>query len=57
MQTITSPGDIKEQYKYGIEKTREDRSRSFDWIKNEIETAINLINQFDKIYVLGGLGS
>ncbi len=57
MQTINIPDDIKEQYKYAIEKAREDRPRYFDWIKNEIETAINLINQFDKIYVIGGLGS
>lgn len=57
MQKINIPDDIKEQYKYAIEKAREDRPRYFDWIKNEIETAINLINQFDKIYVIGGLGS
>jgi hypothetical protein len=57
MQTINIPDDIKAQYKYAIEKAREDRPRYFDWIKNEIEIAINLINQFDKIFVLGGLGS
>lgn len=57
MQTINIPDDIKEQYKYAIEKAREDRPRYFDWIKNEIEVAINLINQFDKIFVIGGLGS
>jgi len=57
METINIPDDIKEKYKYAIEKAREDRPRYFEWIKNEIETTINLINQFDKIYVIGGLGS
>lgn len=57
MQTINIPDDIKEKYKYAIEKAREDRPRYFDWIKSEIEIAINLINQFDKIYVIGGLGA
>jgi len=57
MHTINIPDDIKEQYRYAIEKAREDRPRYFEWIKNEIETAINLINQFDKIFVIGGLGS
>lgn len=57
MHTINIPDDIKEQYRYAIEKAREDRPRYFNWIKNEIETAINLINQFDKIYVIGGLGA
>ncbi|MBX3163798.1 MAG: hypothetical protein KF900_04910 [Bacteroidetes bacterium] len=57
MHTLNIPNDIKEQYKYAIEKAREDRDRYLNWIKNEIETAITLINKFDKIYVLGGLGS
>lgn len=57
MHTLSYPEDIKEQYRYAIEKAREDRDRYFNWIKNEIETAIKLINKFDKIYVLGGLGS
>ena len=57
MHTLSYPEDIKEQYKFAIEKAREDRDRYFNWIKNEIETAITLINKFDKIYVLGGLGS
>lgn len=57
MHTLNFPTEIREQYRYAIEKAREDRERYFDWIKNEIEIAINLINKFDKIYVLGGLGS
>ena len=56
MQAVNIPEDIKEQYKFAIEKAREDRPRYFDWIKAEIETAINLINKFDKKFVLGGLG-
>lgn len=57
METFNFPEELKEQYKYAIEKAREDRDRYFDWIKREIETAITLINKFDKNYVLGGLGS
>jgi len=57
MHTINIPDDLKAQYRYAIEKAREDRPRYFEWIKNEIEIAINLINQYDKIYVIGGLGS
>ena len=57
MHTINIPDDIKEKYRYAIEKAREERPRYFEWIKNEIETAITLINKFDKIYVIGGLGS
>jgi effector-binding domain-containing protein len=57
MHTSYIPDDIIESYRYAIEKAREDRPRYFEWIKNEIETAITLINQFDKIYVIGGLGS
>lgn len=57
MHSTTLPEDIKVQYKYAIEQARKDPSRFINWIKNEIETAIALINKFDKIYVLGGLGS
>ncbi len=57
MHTFQLPEDIKQKYRYAIEKAREDRPRYFEWIKNEIETVIDLINQFDKKYILGGLGS
>lgn len=57
MQTFNIPDEIKEQYRYAIDKAREDRPRYFEWIKNEIETLINLIEKFDKKYVLGGLGA
>jgi hypothetical protein len=55
MFTKIIPEEIKEQYRYAIEKSREDRPRYLNWLNEEIETAINLINQFDKIYVLGGI--
>lgn len=57
MQTFSIPDEVKENYRYAIAKAREDRQRYFDWIKDEIETLIKLINNFDKVYVLGGLGS
>jgi hypothetical protein len=57
MQTFSFPEDMKENYRFAISKAREDRPRYFNWIKDEIETLIKLINNFDKIYVLGGLGS
>lgn len=57
MQKIGIPEEYKEQYKYAIDKAREDRPRYFEWLKNEIEIAIELINKFDKKYVLGGLGA
>jgi hypothetical protein len=43
MHAMNIPDDIREQYRYAIKKAREDRPRYFDWIKNEIETVINLI--------------
>jgi hypothetical protein len=36
---------------------QKDRPRYLDWIKTEIEALITAINKFDKIYVLGGLGT
>jgi hypothetical protein len=57
MQTFSIPDEIKENYRYAIAKAREDRQRYFDWIKDEIDTLIKLINSFDKVYILGGLGS
>ena len=57
MQTFSIPEEIKENYRYAISKAKEDRPRYFNWIKDEIQILIKLINKFDKIYVLGGLGS
>ena len=57
MHSINIPEDIKEEFRYAIERAREGRPLFFERIKNEIETAITLINKFDKIYVIGGLAS
>jgi hypothetical protein len=51
------PDDVKESFKFAFEQASKDRERYFSWIKDEIEIAINLIEKFDKIYVLGGLGA
>lgn len=48
--------EIKEQYKYAINKAREERDKYFDWIRAEIDKAIKLITSYDTIYVLGSLG-
>jgi len=47
----------KQRWKYAFEQARNDRERYFNWLKEEINLAIQLINKYDKIYVLGGLGS
>ncbi|MES2543696.1 MAG: hypothetical protein V4548_02340 [Bacteroidota bacterium] len=49
--------EFKAQWKYAMEQAKADRERYFNWIKEEINLAILLINKYDKIYVLGGLGS
>ncbi len=49
--------EIKEQWRYAFDQARADRERYFNWIKDEITIAIKLINNFDKVYVLGGLGA
>lgn len=51
------PDEVKEGYRHAINEIRKDRQRYFSWIKNEIEIAIELINKFDKNYILGGLGA
>ncbi len=51
------PEDLKEAFKFAFEQASNDRERYFNWIKDEIEIAINLIEKFDKIYVLAGLGA
>ena len=48
--------EFKAQWKYAVEQAKADRERYFNWIKDEINLAISLINKYDKIYVLGGLG-
>ena len=49
--------EIKQQWRYAFEQARADRERYFNWIKEEIKIAVDLINRYDKIFVLGGLGS
>ncbi len=47
----------KQRWKSAFELARADRERYFNWLKEEINIAVSLINKYDKIYVLGGLGS
>lgn len=49
--------EIKAMWQYAIKEARSDRERYFNWIKDEINIAVSLINKYDKIYILGGLGS
>lgn len=49
--------EFKKQWRYAFDEARKDRERYFNWLKDEIKIAIDLINRFDKIYVLGGLGA
>ena len=49
--------EIKKQWRYTFEQARADRERYFNWIKNEIQIAVDLINRYDKLFVLGGLGA
>jgi hypothetical protein len=57
MGKIRMPEDIGEMYSYAIAKAREDRPKYFNWIKDEIQILIQLINKYDKIFVLGAIGS
>lgn len=49
--------EFKAQWRYAFEQARADRERYFNWIKDEINKVVELINRYDKIYVLGGLGA
>jgi len=49
--------EFKQQWRYAFEEARADREKYFNWIKDEIRIAVDLINRYDKIFVLGGLGS
>ncbi len=57
MNTVYMPQEIKDGYLYVMKKARENREWFLTWLQQEIEEAIKLINQYDKIYVLGFLGS
>ena len=39
--------DFKAQWRYAVEQAKADRPRYFNWIKDEINTAITLINEYD----------
>lgn len=49
--------EFKKQWRYAFDQARADRERYFNWIKDEIKIAVDLINRYDKIFVLGGLGA
>ena len=49
--------EFKKQWRYAFDQARADRERYFNWIKDEIKIVVDLINRYDKIYVLGGLGA
>jgi tRNA splicing endonuclease len=49
--------EFKAQWKYMVEQAKSDREKYLNWIKDEISLAILLINKYDKIYDLGGLGA
>lgn len=51
------PDEIKENYKYALQEARKDRPRYLAWIRNEIDLAITLINQFDKVLIIGGIAA
>lgn len=57
MFTKIIPEQIKAMYQEVFEKIRLDRDRYFKWIKEEIDKAIEMINEHDKVYVLGGLAT
>ncbi|UTW61836.1 hypothetical protein KFE98_17755 [bacterium SCSIO 12741] len=57
MHYIEIPEEIRENYRHAINEARKDRPRYLEWIQAEIGTLISLINQYDKHYVLGALGS
>lgn len=57
MEPFFIPEDVKENYKYALNQARQDRPRYENWIKEEIEIVIRMINSFDKVAVLGGLAT
>lgn len=49
--------EIIERFRYAFEQARNDRERYLDKIRGHINELIGKISQFDKIYILGGLGA
>jgi len=56
-ESIYFDEEFKKQWRYAFDQARADRERYFNWIKDEIKIVVDLINRYDKIYVLGGLGA
>jgi len=51
------PQDLKKKYQIAFEQLRENRPKYFDWLKGEIDSVIDQINEFNKVFILGGLGA
>lgn len=49
--------EAKARWRYAFDQARSDRARYLNSIKAEISIAANLIDRYDKIYLLGGLGA
>lgn len=49
--------EMEAQWQYAFEQAKADRPKYLEWLKGEIKTVIELINKFDKLFVLGGLGA
>jgi len=49
------PEDLIKQMREVFKNIKSDRDRYFNWIKDEIEVLITMINSFNKVYVIGGL--
>lgn len=49
--------EFKKRCRDAFAQARADREGYFNWLKDEIKTAVDLINRYDKIFVLGGLGA
>lgn len=50
------PEELRKQIIDTFERAKENREDYFNWIKTKIDEAIELINSFDKLYIIGGLG-
>jgi hypothetical protein len=56
-ESIYFDDDLREQFLFAFKKARADRESYLNWLKDEISKAVQLINRYDKLYVLGGLGA
>lgn len=55
--TIFIDEETRKQWAHVFEQANKDPERYHNWILDEIEKAIELINRYDKIYVLGYIAS